>query len=166
MSGESAMEIDYQTCKRLGASYCALPKDTRQVCTELQQKLVELEIEEEEESTDTALALRKSQWEESIVKDFISRAGQSRAADAELSDNKENVQPRIGKGKEGRVIDCDMERSKRLIEILLITGIELPEDLEHVLSELERGLPNTERKWQRKVRQVSLGQSSPQLRKA
>ena len=34
MSGESAMEIDYQTCKRLGASYCALPKDTRQVCRE------------------------------------------------------------------------------------------------------------------------------------
>ena len=30
MSGETAMEIDYQTCKRLGASYCALPKDTRQ----------------------------------------------------------------------------------------------------------------------------------------
>ena len=26
-SGESAMEIDYATCKRLGKSYCALPKD-------------------------------------------------------------------------------------------------------------------------------------------
>ncbi len=27
MSGDTAMEIDYQTCKRLGASYCALPKN-------------------------------------------------------------------------------------------------------------------------------------------
>ncbi|XP_059085243.1 paired amphipathic helix protein Sin3b-like [Tigriopus californicus] len=27
MSGDSAMEIDYATCKRLGASYCAVPKN-------------------------------------------------------------------------------------------------------------------------------------------
>ena len=154
MSGESAMEIDYQTCKRLGASYCALPKDTRQVCTELQQKLAEVETEEKE-STDATLALRKSQWEESIVKDFISRAKRTRSLTAELSDDKENVQPRICKGKEGRVINCEIERSKRLIEILLITGIELPENLEDVLYELDRGLPDTERKWQRKGRQVS-----------
>ena len=26
-SGDSAMDVDYATCKRLGASYCALPKN-------------------------------------------------------------------------------------------------------------------------------------------
>merc|ERR1711981_935732 len=34
MSGEKAMEIDYATCKRLGKSYCAYPKDFVQpICT-------------------------------------------------------------------------------------------------------------------------------------
>merc|ERR1712203_1320683 len=34
LSGEKAMEIDYATCKRLGKSYCAYPKDFRQpTCT-------------------------------------------------------------------------------------------------------------------------------------
>ena len=47
-SGDSAMDVDYATCKRLGASYCALPKNfvqpnctgRSQLCKEVSKMLV------------------------------------------------------------------------------------------------------------------------------
>ena len=136
MSGESAMEIDYQTCKRLGASYCALPKDTRQVCRELNLPLADLGYPKEI----------------NLVRNFINRALSSRQKEllsAELADDKENVLSEIDR-------DCDLTEGKRLGKILLIADIELPDDKENVLSNVDRdcSLTESERKWLRKVQQV------------
>ena len=141
MSGESAMEIDYQTCKRLGASYCALPKDTRQVCREITLSLADL----------------GSPKETGIVRNFIKRALSSRekelltlSADTELTDDKENVIPKI---------EGDLPESNRLLKVLLMADVDVPEDKDNIISEIvgDRNLTETELKWFGKVQQVSLG---------
>ena len=143
MSGESAMEIDYQTCKRLGASYCALPKDTRQVCSREMKPVVDFEIRNET----------------NLLRNFINKAISSQK-DIELADGKENEFPEDKENVLSKIgSDFRLPVSKRLGEMLLSADINLPdEDKDDTISEVDRhcNLSEAESKWLRKVQRVSL----------
>ena len=118
MSGESAMEIDYQTCKRLGASYCALPKDTRQVCTEQKPPL-----------PDRAMPSLADRYP-NLVGNFISRALPSPKqlrllrADTELPADKDNVLSKIERDNKLQEIerDCELPKNKWHRKVLQVSS--------------------------------------------
>jgi paired amphipathic helix protein Sin3a len=106
MSGDSAMEIDYQTCKRLGASYCALPKNfvqpkcvgRTQLCREvLNDTWVSFPSWSEDSQFVTS---RKTQFEE-----FIYRTEDERFEfDVILETNKDTI----------KVLECVQKKMSRM----------------------------------------------------
>lgn len=105
-SGDSAMEIDYATCKRLGASYCALPKNfvqptctgRSQLCREvLNDTWVSFPSWSEDSQFVTS---RKTQYEE-----FIYRTEDERFEfDVVLETNKDTI----------KVLECVQKKMSRM----------------------------------------------------
>merc|ERR1711981_1555372 len=106
MSGEKAMEIDYATCKRLGKSYCAYPKDFIQPTCSGRNELCKQVLNDNWVSFPTwsedsqFVTQRKTQFEE-----FVYRTEDERFEfDIVLETNKDTI----------KVLECVQKKMSRM----------------------------------------------------